>query len=582
MWSLNVSHNHFFMKGNKITLRPGLCNGFFWGCIVRKKPSLELRHGDGHEDVERTVRYLDSDGAVLRYREFCAKTRCKTNRGGLQASLSKQMRKAEEQRSVDLLIQHFPLFVSAKPGSILGLKFLGLQSTVRKLSLISSAQFKKCAALKNFSVLQGSLFVCICRNMVCHSQSFTHVHGKIDFINADLGMLGLTTSDDRRLLASSWDFHDAIMKHQIFVVWVPPEARKAFGMPANSDDEAAKLPPQIRELCNTTGRAPHTCEPDASCAASGGPLDDCSSAVSANTDKAPLSDFARYLHALTCDDSSSDEEEEETDKGGDTDSIDKNTGAVKTGPANNMLKGAGRHEDLDWIASQCDLVDVLKGREQMKQLNVLQDWPISCDFETAARERNCAGLVAATPADSSALAQHASVNSLFCAARIWGGGWGGTCTHSRLPDDEYCSLHRKELQRQEYLTHGRSDGPVPPKKRAEMEKWQKKMREKEAPAASSGSRPTAQLLTDSEEFSESSWRAMGRGSSESARAFEYRTGRKAEPVAPKKSRREEAASGAETTSGKSKSKPTAKKHTQKSEDGPLDKWMQKKKQKTDA
>merc|ERR1719356_2010935 len=99
MWSLNVSDNPGFMKANRCTLRHGLCNGFIWGCRLRKTPALTLRYGDGHEDVERTLRYIHLDGFVFRYREFCAKTHCKTNSGGLQKSMSPGERKAEEKRS---------------------------------------------------------------------------------------------------------------------------------------------------------------------------------------------------------------------------------------------------------------------------------------------------------------------------------------------------------------------------------------------------------------------------------------------------------------------------------------------------
>lgn len=42
-------------------------NGYFWGCLNRWQPELRLRYGDGHEDVERSVRFFNCDGAVLRY-----------------------------------------------------------------------------------------------------------------------------------------------------------------------------------------------------------------------------------------------------------------------------------------------------------------------------------------------------------------------------------------------------------------------------------------------------------------------------------------------------------------------------------
>merc|ERR1712232_241014 len=109
LWSLNVSDNPYFMNNEEhgcgVTLKNGLCNGFFWGCRIRKIPDLELCYGDGHEDIERTVRYLHLDNAVFRYRGFCAKTRCKTNAGGLQSSMSAKERLAEEQKSIQKLAE---------------------------------------------------------------------------------------------------------------------------------------------------------------------------------------------------------------------------------------------------------------------------------------------------------------------------------------------------------------------------------------------------------------------------------------------------------------------------------------------
>ena len=46
LWSLNVSDNPYFMSNEEhgcgITLKNGLCNGFFWGCLVRKNLDLDL------------------------------------------------------------------------------------------------------------------------------------------------------------------------------------------------------------------------------------------------------------------------------------------------------------------------------------------------------------------------------------------------------------------------------------------------------------------------------------------------------------------------------------------------------------
>ncbi|CAE7373665.1 Zdhhc9 [Symbiodinium microadriaticum] len=56
-----------------------------------------------------------------------------------------------------------------------------------------------------------------------------------------------------------------------------------------------------------------------------------------------------------------------------------------------------------------------------------------------------------------------------CMARTWNKGWGGDCTNPKHADGgDFCQQHLKV-----WRTHGRVDGPVPEKKRAEMLKWQK-------------------------------------------------------------------------------------------------------------
>jgi len=124
LWALNTSANPFKMAFDRISLRNGLCNGFFWGCCVRHAPELLLRHGDGREDVERTVRFFQLDGAVLRFRGLCVKTRCKKNRGGLQATMTQAQRATEERRSVEGLVREFPALLESRPDSILGVRFL--------------------------------------------------------------------------------------------------------------------------------------------------------------------------------------------------------------------------------------------------------------------------------------------------------------------------------------------------------------------------------------------------------------------------------------------------------------------------
>mmetsp|Transcript_106955 Transcript_106955/g.190155 ORF Transcript_106955/g.190155 Transcript_106955/m.190155 type:complete len:240 (+) Transcript_106955:55-774(+) len=164
------------------------------------------------------------------------------------------------------------------------------------------------------------------------------------------------------------------------------------------------------------------------------------------------------------------------------------------------LKRAVRHEDEDWIKKQGAIEKAeLKGAISVST-NVFRDWRIH-------------GMTADEWISRQATAKQSK--SIFCMSRIWGGGWGGQCTHTCLLGSAYCETHEQQLKRQGYLTHGRIDGDIPTKKRKEMDQAQAKMMKTAG---------TSQTMTDGQGFDEASWRAMARGDSESARAYFYRTG----------------------------------------------------------
>lgn len=230
----------------------------------------------------------------------------------------------------------------------------------------------------------------------------------------------------------------------------------------------------------------------------------------------PSTEFGRYLDSLACDDADSSEEE------------DQKSQPVETKISKAARKGSNRHEDPDWIASQCVAATTAKesnpsSKCEKTELNILRAWSITTDFETALQhirdEKTKAACESSTVPNGGG-----AVNDLFCVSRIWGGGWGGQCTRPRLQGDTYCTMHRAELERQGYSTHGRIDGAIPPKKRKEFEKWQNLLRSREKTSAQSAGHKAHTTLTDSKEFSEDGWRSMGRGAGESGRAFEFRTG----------------------------------------------------------
>lgn len=203
--------------------------------------------------------------------------------------------------------------------------------------------------------------------------------------------------------------------------------------------------------------------------------------------------------------------------------------------ANTDRKRAEKLEDAAWIEAQLapDGGDACRASSRSDAVDVLE-WRLNVDGEntppTPMRGMLSAETASSLAAQVAVEAPQARCNPLFCISRIWAGGWGAQCTVPRLLGSELCSAHEKQLRKQKYLTHGRYDGPIPPKKRLEMARCQALMLQREAQrggnkvrkAMSPDAVPT--LLTDGAGFCKTSWRAMARGATESDRAYKYRTG----------------------------------------------------------
>lgn len=548
LWSLNVSDNPLFMKTGTITLRNGLCNGFFWGCRVRHDPRLLLRYGDGREDVERSVRHFDLDGAVLRFREFCAKTRCKANRGGLQATMSQLARRAAEDSAAKQLTEEFPLLLEAKPEAILGVKFCSGQAAILcRYSSLNASQFQSLIAHRQLEVLSCSRWVCVRTKLASAALLCT---GFIERVSQNLGVLCLQVDDGQRLVADSNAFHSALREGSIVIVRVPAAAYSALGKSPPVDTPA--LPKWLEGGYKAGGRTV-ACPPLPSGLKTMGANPLVLGEVSEST-----SEFALYLNGLTQDDSSACKDESETEglvcktksvvqpnrkilnkkRAAPKHSAHQGVSELAAERKPKAPKGAIRHEDVAWIDSQRDEAQRARAGPACESGTVdpLRDWVIETDFETALQGRQQARMMATQTAHGTEQMEiqasvdgPATVDVFFCASRIWGGGWGGQCTRARRLNGEYCEQHQRELESQGYLTHGRIDGPIPPKKHLEFEKWQKILLRKNAVPSNSGIKigfGGAAHLTETPLKMEPEWRAMGRGPSESQRAYEYRTRRR--------------------------------------------------------
>eukprot|EP00929_Paragymnodinium_shiwhaense_P037808 TRINITY_DN20078_c0_g2_i1.p1 TRINITY_DN20078_c0_g2~~TRINITY_DN20078_c0_g2_i1.p1 ORF type:complete len:412 (+),score=124.64 TRINITY_DN20078_c0_g2_i1:80-1315(+) len=231
LWSFNVSDNPFYMMPKKLTQRCGLCNGFFWGCIIRHDASLELRHGDGHEDVERSVRHYAQDGVVLRFREFCVKTKCGTNRGGLQRTLGKANRQAEEEKAAKALCTEFPEYLHVVPGSKLGLKFKsGIVCELGKRNLVGITALKDAAGMRKLERLAGGRWAVLREQTAEAQDSPSRISfGLIEKASSSQGLVFLSDQGVRRAASLDGVFQ-AIKDGTLFIVYLPKESCQALSI----------------------------------------------------------------------------------------------------------------------------------------------------------------------------------------------------------------------------------------------------------------------------------------------------------------------------------------------------------------
>jgi hypothetical protein len=106
IWSCNTSSNSLFMLSDFISTSNGMCNGYCYGFRARPDQDLECCFEIATEDRERSVRYFNKDGIVLRYRMYTAKTKCFKNEGGIQDDYQGSMSSRNDARKIDERLGH--------------------------------------------------------------------------------------------------------------------------------------------------------------------------------------------------------------------------------------------------------------------------------------------------------------------------------------------------------------------------------------------------------------------------------------------------------------------------------------------
>jgi len=104
LWGIYPTANPFYMT-DKVTSNLKYIIGAFFGIRNTKDPVYRLKYSDTQEDKERTIRYWQKDGVVVRLNYIAPKTTYFAPGG-----LDNPTRKADTKKHTDELLKAFPTF----------------------------------------------------------------------------------------------------------------------------------------------------------------------------------------------------------------------------------------------------------------------------------------------------------------------------------------------------------------------------------------------------------------------------------------------------------------------------------------
>lgn len=116
MFGIYAVKNGYFMKSlSPITCDLRFCVGSFWGCINQPDVIITLEE---KEDVERTIKYFNKAGHILRFNHIAPVTRYYKTHGGMQArGIDRHAAAAESARQlVATFPEHCSLYTGKKTG----------------------------------------------------------------------------------------------------------------------------------------------------------------------------------------------------------------------------------------------------------------------------------------------------------------------------------------------------------------------------------------------------------------------------------------------------------------------------------
>jgi hypothetical protein len=107
IWGIHQTQNNKFLR-NSITFDLSFIVGYFWGCINRHYPELNITI-DIKEDYERTLKYWIKDKTIIKFNYIFADTAIYKTIGGIQFQYPD--RSIESIKNTNLLLEQYPEYI---------------------------------------------------------------------------------------------------------------------------------------------------------------------------------------------------------------------------------------------------------------------------------------------------------------------------------------------------------------------------------------------------------------------------------------------------------------------------------------
>ena len=116
IWGIHQTQNPRFMR-QSITFDLSFLVGFFWGCINRHIPELNLEM-EIKEDYQRTIKYWQMDKTIIKFNYIMAETNIYKTIGGLQDTYLNNDRQISSIENSNKLVELYPQYLKLRENQL--------------------------------------------------------------------------------------------------------------------------------------------------------------------------------------------------------------------------------------------------------------------------------------------------------------------------------------------------------------------------------------------------------------------------------------------------------------------------------